>query len=141
MLATTTYLLTAAHRVHRAALGPRLAAVGLHPGAELALAEIGRNEGLTLSELAGRLVVKPPSVTKLLRTLERAGLAERLADPDDGRIARVYLTRAGRRTLRAAEREWDGAERELLAHLSAAERAALHRLLERAVGAHPGRRA
>jgi DNA-binding MarR family transcriptional regulator len=130
--ATTTYLLTAVHRAHLAALGPRLSALGLQPGALLALAEIAHDEGLTQTDLARGLAVKPPTVTKLLRGLERNGMTERRADPDDARVARVHLTGDGRRTLRVAKRAWAEAEAELLAGLTDEERAVLHRLLDRA---------
>lgn len=132
MLDTTTYLLTALHRAHLAALAPRLLDLGLHPGAELLLAEISRHQGATQVELAERLAVKAPSVTKVLRNLERDGLVERLGDPEDARVLRVHLTPTGSRVLSAARDTWLEAERETLSALPDRERATLHRLLARA---------
>jgi DNA-binding MarR family transcriptional regulator len=134
MLDSTSHLLVALNRTHRAALAPRLAELGLHPGAELALAELWRHEGITHSQLADELGVSRPTVTKLARTLESSGYAERLGDPDDGRVSRLQPTRAGRRVRPALERAWRDAERDTLAALSAKEAKALHGLLSRALG-------
>jgi DNA-binding MarR family transcriptional regulator len=138
-LLETTYLLTALQRAHRARLEPRLATLRLHPGADLALAEISRHEGLAQGELARRLWVRPPSITKVVRGLERRGLVERMTDPDDARVSRVYPTPEGRRVSRAVERAWRAAERDTLAALSGADVTALRELLARAVRLHPTR--
>jgi MarR family transcriptional regulator, organic hydroperoxide resistance regulator len=134
LLGSTTHRLNALHRAHVAALGPRLAELGLHPGAELLLAEVAGHEGIALGELAQRLAVKPPSVTKVVGRLERAGLVTRLADPEDGRVQRVELTAAGRKLMPAIRRAWSEAGREALARLSVKERETLDAVLARALG-------
>jgi MarR family transcriptional regulator, organic hydroperoxide resistance regulator len=135
MLDSATYMLIALRREHRAAIGPRLAELGLHSGSELAMAELWRSEGLTHGELAGRLRVRPPSVTKILRTLERDGLVERRHDAEDGRVLRIHLTARGRDLRGPVERAWRDADRETLGGLSADEAASLRRLLSRSLAA------
>jgi len=56
---------------------------------------------ITLSELAAAEQVRPPTITRLVQELERAGLLERLPDPTDRRVVRVRATAAGRRLLAA----------------------------------------
>lgn len=56
---------------------------------------------LTLSDLAAAEQVRPPTITRLVQALERAGLIERQADPADRRVTRVRATPAGRRLLEA----------------------------------------
>jgi DNA-binding MarR family transcriptional regulator len=129
MLASTTRHLIALQRTHRAALEPRLADLGLSYGSELALATIARQPGITLTELAERLDVKPPSVTKVIRTLERDGFVDRERDPNDGRVSRLLLTAAGRRVCAGVERAWTAAEDEVLASLGRSQRAQLRGLL------------
>lgn len=51
---------------------------------------------LSMSDLARRLGISPSTVTRNLQRLEKSGLVERFADPDDARVARVRLTDAGR---------------------------------------------
>lgn len=53
----------------------------------------------TLGELAAAEQVKPPSMTRIVRNLEAAGLAARETDPADRRVARVRATEEGRRML------------------------------------------
>jgi MarR family transcriptional regulator, temperature-dependent positive regulator of motility len=75
----------------------------------------------------------------LLNSLELAGHVRRRRDPDDRRRHLVELTPPGRRALERAERAQEGIEDEVLAPLSADERATLHELLGRALAAsnHP----
>ena len=54
---------------------------------------------ITLGQLAACERVTPPSVTRMVASLEERGLVRREADPADRRIARVSLTAEGRRTV------------------------------------------
>lgn len=58
---------------------------------------IGRMEPATASDLAEAEKVTPPSVSRSLKRLEALNLIERAADPEDGRVTRVRLTKAGRK--------------------------------------------
>jgi DNA-binding MarR family transcriptional regulator len=133
VLHTTTHLLVSLHKAHRAALAPRLAELGLNAGDELTLAQLWREEGITQTDLAERLAVRPPTVSKVLRTLERAELVQRLPDAEDGRVSRVHLTDPGRRLRPDVERAWRAAERDTLARLSSSQAAQLRRLLTAAL--------
>ncbi|MFI0408501.1 MarR family winged helix-turn-helix transcriptional regulator [Actinomadura sp. 3N508] len=60
-------------------------------------------------ELAARLAVEAPHVTRQVQRLERAGYVELLPDPDDGRCRRVGLSGPGLRaveSIRASGRRW-----------------------------------
>jgi DNA-binding MarR family transcriptional regulator len=126
-----TELLTLCARVHRGLLAPRLAELGLSPGEELVLVALRRADGATHGELARALALRPPTVTAVLRTMERNGLLERRGDPHDGRVVRSHLTRRGRRLSRELDGDWSASERELLSGLSERELATLERLLTR----------
>lgn len=54
---------------------------------------------LTLGELAAAEQVRPPTITRLVRGLEAAGLVTREPDPSDGRVVRVRATPQGERIL------------------------------------------
>lgn len=87
--------------------------------------------GLRLCELAERLGIEAPSVTRTVQQLERAGLVSRHADPDDQRAWRVEATPAGRDSLgrlHSAKRAGLG---ELLADWPAEDRHELAALLTR----------
>jgi DNA-binding MarR family transcriptional regulator len=53
-------------------------------------------DGLRLGELARRARLSKQTMTELVRRLERDGLAERRADPSDGRASLVFLTSRAR---------------------------------------------
>lgn len=59
-------------------------------------------DGLRMGELAARARLSKQTMTTMIRLLERDGLVERQADPDDGRAARVFLTARSRRFARVA---------------------------------------
>jgi DNA-binding MarR family transcriptional regulator len=137
VLDSTTRQLTALHRAHLEALAPRLAELALYPGSELLLAEVASHEGIALGELAARLGVSPPSVTKVVARLVRDGLLARISDREDGRVSRVELTASGRRVMPHVREAWAAAEAEVLAPLSPAQSLTFDRLIRRALG-YPG---
>src|SRR5256885_14525143 len=46
----------------------------------------------TLGELAAAEQVRPPTMSRLVKEMERAGVARRSSDPRDGRVVRVRAT-------------------------------------------------
>src|SRR5258708_6907075 len=66
-----------------------------------ALATIGRVGSLTLGELAAAERVQPPSMTRIIASLERRGLVTRQVDARDRRVVRVEATTAGRKVLQS----------------------------------------
>ena len=125
----TAFTLAKICRAHRSNVGGLLAEVGLHVGQEMVLIELWREDGLRGGELAERLGVEPPTVTKMLRRLERCGLVIRRRDPEDARSFRAYLTDEGRSLEEPVARCWARVEEKTLAGMSAGERRNLHRLL------------
>jgi DNA-binding MarR family transcriptional regulator len=67
-----------------------------HPGQAMCLRLLDVNEGATQRDMARMLHVAPPTVSKMLSTMEKAGLVERRPDEADQRLTRVYLTSDGR---------------------------------------------
>lgn len=52
-----------------------------------------------LGALADAEQVRPPTMSRLVKALERADMVVRRADPDDRRVQRFYATEDGRRAL------------------------------------------
>ena len=126
---TTGYALAKVCKAHRGNVGELLSEVGLHPGQEMVLIELWESDGLRGGELAERLGVEPPTVTKMLRRLERCGLVERCQDPQDARSFRAYLTDEGRSLEAPVTRIWERVEERTLAGMSVGERRNFRRLL------------
>src|SRR5687767_10900138 len=81
----------------------------------------------TLGELAQAEQVRPPSMTRIVRNLERDGLVEREPHPDDRRSVRLRATDAGRRMLEEGRARRVHSLADRLRALSADELACLER--------------
>ncbi len=75
------------------------ALAGLSPAQASALGTVNRLANPTLGELAAVEQVQPPTVTRLVTSLETAGLVVREPDRLDRRVVRVKITAEGRRNL------------------------------------------
>src|SRR3954447_511453 len=95
-----------------------------------ALAVVGKEDGVRLTDLAEALHIAPRSATEVADGLQERGLVERTPDPGDRRAVILRPTDEGRR-VRAeidAARTQDSAE--LFARLPAADRTELARILQ-----------
>jgi DNA-binding MarR family transcriptional regulator len=126
---STGYALAKVCKAHRGNVGEYLAEVGLHAGQEMVLIELFEQDGLRGGDLAERLGVEPPTVTKMLRRLEKCGLVERRRDSRDARSFRVYLTGEGRSLEEPLARCWENVEERTFAGMSIGERQTFRRLL------------
>jgi MarR family transcriptional regulator, organic hydroperoxide resistance regulator len=131
MRENTSFVLAKACKAHRAYVGALLAEHGLHVGQEMVLLELWQDDGLRGGELAARLGVEPPTVTKMLRRLEGCGLVERSQDATDARSFRVHLTERGRALEGPVASCWAQTEETALAGLGAGEREIFRKVLIR----------
>lgn len=117
-------------RTIRARIDRALQSSGSRLGQYQVLRHLWDNDGLTPREIADRLDVEMPTVTRTVQRMVRDGLVARQAHPEDARSVRIYLTKRGqdlRPVLSAIiDRETEHALRGLSAH----ERASLVRILE-----------
>jgi len=84
---------------------------------------------ITLGALAVAEQVRPPTITKLVATLEASGLVERDIDADDRRIVRVKATTRGAKLLQEGRQRRVASLAGALGKLSAADRAKLAQAL------------
>ncbi len=87
--------------------------------------------GLSQREVASRMHLRSPTVTRHLDRMAADGLIARERDPDDRRVQRIHLTDAGAAALARLERVAASADRALTAVLDADELATLEGLLDR----------
>jgi DNA-binding MarR family transcriptional regulator len=74
-------------------------AIGLSGPRASALSVIVFRGPIAMGALADAEQVRPPTITRLVASLERAGLVRRFNDRNDGRVQLVEATAAGRRLL------------------------------------------
>ena len=71
---------------------------GISP-AQLSALSVLMSGPKTLGELAAAEQVRPPTMSRLVSEMERAGVARKVTDRDDGRVVRVHATAKGLRAL------------------------------------------
>lgn len=118
-------LLVGSSRAMRAATQQAFAGEGLYAGQEFLLSHLWAADGQTPSELAGKLGVELPTVTRSVGRLEAAGLVRRERDPDDARAVRVVLTERARAMERTVLRRAELVGEAALAGLTGQQRSAL----------------
>lgn len=117
-------------RLARTALSTKLAAHGLYPGQDAVLLAIAEDL-VPLRELAERLQVKPPTVTKTVARLSAQGILEREQISAEARQSAVRLTERGLALLGEIRRAQKETERDAFADLSPKQRRTLRKLLRR----------
>jgi DNA-binding MarR family transcriptional regulator len=90
-----------------------------------AMGTLRKKGPMSAGELAACERVQPPSMTKVLASLEDKGLVRRDAHPTDRRQAIIVLTDAGVRLLESERRQRDAWLSQRLAQLTPDERALL----------------
>lgn len=97
----------------------------------LMLLRVSCGEGLSATQLARTIGVRPQSLTEIIGPLVEKGLVRRSESPEHRRVLKTSLTPAGRRLLDRALCVGRQLEDDLLADLTAEERATLYRALEK----------
>lgn len=135
---TALYQLVLLARMHRNELAKELMKLGLYIGQEQVLLHMWEPDGVSQAELGVRLQAVPPTLTKMLQRMERAGLVRRERDAGRGRASWVFLTDQGCELRDKVKQLWQRAEDRLTVALSCGERGELQRLLKKLVNPEPG---
>lgn len=104
---------------------------GVHEGQQYVLQCLWADDGLTPGEVARRLGLATPTVTRATSRMEAAGLLRRAPHERDRRLVRLVLTPRGRTLEQAIGREMQQLSERALASLGPSEREALVRSLNR----------
>jgi DNA-binding MarR family transcriptional regulator len=103
------------------------------PAQGMVVHEIARMGGATTRAMATHLGISSSAVTQLINGLEDAGIVRRLADPRDGRRARIELTDYGVELYERFDRARLAQATELLKPLTDEEASILARMLRKIV--------
>lgn len=113
------------------AFSARIAIHGVGMGIFQFLRVLWEDDGLTQAELAERTRVRGASAAGALYDLERRGFVRRIADTDDRRKVRVWLTPKGRQLYDLVMPDIDLTNRAMLVGFSATEQRSLKQMLNR----------
>lgn len=83
-------------RLHRRLMLAAMSDRDMHPGQAFCLRLVVENDGMTQRDLAAGLHIAAPTISRMLQSMEKAGLVKRLQDVADQRLTHVFATSAGR---------------------------------------------
>ena len=106
------------HRAVHDALDARMGERGASLWHWILLKHAAEADGSSQRELAEHMHIEPPTLVRHLDTLADEGLVERRRDDRDRRVARVFITAAGRQRLQELGRVQAEVDRELRSLLS-----------------------
>jgi DNA-binding MarR family transcriptional regulator len=98
---------------------------GIHEGQQFVLRTLWAQDGLTPAEIARRLGISTPTVTRATTRMEAAGLLRREPHPSDRRMVLLRLTSRGRELEKAIDAEMRRLTERALATFNVAEREVL----------------
>jgi DNA-binding MarR family transcriptional regulator len=98
---------------------------GVHEGQQFILRRLWAEDGLAPGEIAKRIGIATPTVTRAATRMEAAGLLRRAPHPSDRRLVRLMLTDRGRALEKVIAAETGRLTERALATFGPAERAAL----------------
>ncbi len=128
-----TDALAAAARMMRTRTASLLATEGLFAGQDVLLLTLGGERSLEVGEMADRLGVRPPTVSKTLTRLTEAGLVSRSSVSGDKRRVAAKVTAKGRAKLDRIAGIRSRVERELLSGFDPKDERRLRKLLRKAI--------
>jgi len=105
--------------------------LALDRAAYAALAALAESGPMRLSDLAARVAVDVSTASRQVQQLQRAGLLDRVVDPDDRRASRLRLSGEGERVLALLRQARRALFERVLAGWTAAERRTFATLLAR----------
>ncbi len=123
--------LHSAARLARTALAARLLAHGFYAGQDQIMLSLDREDGQTPGQLAMRIGVRPPTITKTINRLQTQGFLEKKASETDARQAHIFLTETGRDAIRDIEKSVRKTEKLAFKGLDKKDQKALVKLLSR----------
>jgi len=129
--ATISLWISAVARVHRQHAGALLHGIGLSAGQELLLMLLWDKEPRSQAELTRELAIEPPTTSKMLSRMEKAGVIARHRSDVDRRTVLVTLTEAGRALEGPVNAAWRTLEEDTVGELTPEDQDTLLVLLGR----------
>lgn len=124
-------LILAARR-HRSRQAEMLAELGLFPGQDQVLRALLESDGLTMSEIAAELQIRPPTASKMAARMGAQGLVERRSSSEDARLVTIHITDTGRNLAEALQVVARRLEKQLVHEMDPKDTRRLRKLLKRA---------
>ncbi len=123
------FLLAKAHQRAQGALKGNLQTFALTPMQCLFMESLWEEDGLSVGEIGRRISLDTATLAGILDRMVTSGWVRRETDPDDGRVARVYLSERARVSISDLAAVIERTNNELLNNFSLEEKLLFKRLL------------
>ena len=123
------FLLSKAHQRAQGELKGHLQAFGLTSVQCLFMESLWEEDGLSVGEIGRRIALDTATLAGVLDRMVTAGWVRRETDPDDGRVARVYLTEKAQAIITSLAAAIERTNNELLHDLNSEEKLLFKRFL------------
>ena len=117
--------------IARTALAARLLSHGFYAGQDQIMLALYQEDGQSPGQLALRIGVRPPTITKTINRLQTQGFLGKQASDKDARQAHIFLTDTGREAIRDIEKSVRKTEKQALKGLDKKDQKTLGKLLAR----------
>lgn len=104
--------------------------LNLYVGQENLLNRLWSGDGITQMQICEHLNCEPPTVTNMVKSLEKNGFIYRKRDEQDARVMRIFLTDKGKELEEPVGFKWRQEQDKLLHSILPAERLLLRTLLK-----------
>ena|SRR5687768_10710208 len=130
---TLPYLLAQTSTLLKVEIEKDLLEFDLHAGQVFILFELWKTDGLSQIELSANLKVSPPTINKMVKSLEKNGFVYCTDCPADGRVKRIFLSPKGAAIRPQVEGKWQKLEEKLIANLTSTEQLVLSQLFAKII--------
>ncbi|MDQ0208643.1 MarR family winged helix-turn-helix transcriptional regulator [Alkalicoccobacillus murimartini] len=115
---TASFSIFALARSHRVLAAQLLRKIGLYPGQEIMLMQLGQKDEQSQNSLGNKLRIDHSTVAKSVKRLEDAGFVLRKRSIKDKRITNVVLTDKGKQAVTEIAEVWELLEKVTLKDVS-----------------------
>ncbi len=126
-----TYLLTQLAITYKNNLQKSMNVLGLHNGQLFILISLWETDGQRQIDVAKNLNLTPPTINKMVGSLQRNGFIQCRKCENDGRSVRLYLTEKGLQSKTLVEEKWIELESFSFANLTDTEKLMMLQLLKK----------
>lgn len=130
---TITFLYARFATVFKVEIERNLVEFKLHSGQIFILFALWDQDGMSQIALSEALNLSPPTINKMVKSLQRNGYVICNASPSDGRVVNIYLTPRSVAIRPQIETVWNKLEEKLLANLTKTEQLVLNQLFGKLV--------
>lgn len=105
--------------------------IGLHSGQIFVLISLWNEDGQNQIELANKLNLSPPTINKMIKSLENNGFVSSRRSKADGRKVRVFLSERGNEVSVKVEEQWGQLENDFFSPLTETEKLIIQQVFDK----------